>query len=197
MRTIWRWERDSYGATQGRAPAWLKGRVARSPEGLLCTIDHGRLLGYADVVALTAEHFEQLRRGSVMEERLPAHWTARRLRAGSRCWYVASLIVAAELRATRPVAAHTLSVALQRAIWDLIARYGRFPARVLGISATPAGQAKFLQTGFRRVPLDPGALDPRPRYERLVVRRGQLATRRRVRLGPTLPRIQSRRRLNT
>lgn len=173
-RTIWRWERAEFGLEQGRAPGVIKGRGSRGAGGLLCSVREGRLLGYADVISLTAPHYGWLRSGQIVEERIPAHWIERRPELGSSYWYIASLIVSKDLRQSQPAQAHALSIALQHAIWRLIAAHGRFPARVLGISATAIGRAKFRRAGFQPVVRAPDAVDLRPRFERLIRRRMQL-----------------------
>jgi hypothetical protein len=49
---------------------------------------------------------------------------------------------------------------------------------VIGIAATEVGHAKFLQTGFRAVPVAPGAVDGRTRFEQVLRGRGDFAARR-------------------
>ncbi len=177
MRTIWHWERLEYGAAQSRRFAAIKGRLRRYDAGLLCAVDGGRLLGFADVVPLAPSPYAALRKGRVVEERIPARWLHRRSTGAASCWYIGSLIVARSIRSSHPDLAHDISTRLQRAIWSFIAARGRSPFRVLGISATAAGQAKFRQTGFR--PVDPAvdAVDVRPRFEQIFPRRAQLIAR--------------------
>lgn len=173
-RTIWRWERSEYGAGQGRAPGVVKGRVGRCAEGLVCAVRDGRLLGCADLKTFTALHYDRLRLGGIVEERLLAHWTARRTGLGGPYRYVASLIVSNDLHRSQPELAHALSIELQHSIWSLIAARGRFLVRVLGISATAVGQAKFRQAGFKAVTRAVDAVDLRPRVERVFPRRSHL-----------------------
>jgi hypothetical protein len=174
VRTIWRWERSEYGAEQGRSAAAIKGWGHRRAGGLLCAVRRGRLLGYADLMPLAAAHYRCLRLGLITEERLPAHWTTRTPRTGTSYWYVASLIVSRDLRRSEPGSAHCVSRELQRGIYTLIARCSAYPARILGISATAVGRAKFLQTGFEPVACAVDAVDLRPRFERTIQRPGQL-----------------------
>lgn len=180
LRTVCRWEGLEYGAQQSRRLAAIEARLRHNHEGLLCAFDRDRLLGFGDVVPLAPSHYAALRRGRVVEEQIPSRWVGRGRGNASRCWYIGSLIVERALRASHPGLAHEVSARLQHAIWSHIAVRGRPPFRVLGISATPVGRAKFRQTGFG--PVDPAAdaVDLRPRFEQVFIRRAQLATR----LGP-------------
>lgn len=184
LRTVWRWERLEYGTAQSRRFASIKGRLRRYDEGLLCALDGARLLGFAEVVPLTPSHYAALRKGRVVEEQIPSRWVERESAGAVSCWYVASLIVGRSIRRSRPEFAHDLSARLQQAIWSFIAARGRPPFRVLGISATPVGQAKFRQTGFQPVDLPADAVDSRPRFEQVFRRRAQLTTHAARRPGP-------------
>lgn len=182
IREIWRWERLEYGAGQSRALGAIKGRLGRYDEGVLCALARGRLLGYADVMPLAPSHYEQLRGGQILEERMPSRWLGGR-RSRRSCWYIGSLVVSRRLRVGHPQRAHELSRRLQREIWSFITERSRLPVRVLGISATSVGQAKFRQTGFRAISTRADAADPRPRFECTFSRRAQLLQR----CGPVPP----------
>ena len=177
LRTIWHWELQEYGATQSRRLAAIKGRLRRYDEGLLCVIDGGRMLGFSDVVPLAPSHYAALRKGEVIEEQIPSRWVDCEPGSAPSCWYIGSLIVARSIRRSQPELAHDLSARLQRAIWSHIAARGRPPFRVLGISATQVGQAKFRQTGFLPVAPAVDAVDTRPRFEQVFPRRAGLAAR--------------------
>lgn len=177
LRTIWRWELQEYGATQSRRLAAIKGRLRRYDEGVLCAVDGARLLGFADVVPLAPSHYGALRKGRVIEEQIPSRWVNRESAGEASCWYIGSLIVARSIRSSQPGLAHDVSARLQRAIWSFIATRGRPPFRVLGISATQVGQAKFRQTGFLPVAPAVDAMDARPRFEQVFPRRAGLAAR--------------------
>ncbi len=177
LRTLWRWERLEYGTAQSRRLAAIKGRLRRYDEGVLCAVDGARLLGFADVVPLAPSHYGALRKGRVIEEQIPSRWVNRESAGEASCWYIGSLIVARSIRSSQPGLAHDVSARLQRAIWSFIATRGRPPFRVLGISATQVGQAKFRQTGFLPVAPAVDAMDARPRFEQVFPRRAGLAAR--------------------
>ena len=178
VRSIWRWERDEYGPGQCRRLGSIKGRLRLYEEGIACLLDGPRLLGCVEVLPLSPSHYALLRDGCVVEERIPSRWFGgRRGPARSACWYVGSMIVARRLRTTRPDLAHRIAAALRAATWAAIGTRGRFPIRVLGISATDAGRAVFLRTGFAPVARPAGAVDPRPRFEQVFRTQAQLASR--------------------
>jgi len=87
------------------------------------------------------------------------------------------MIVAPQMRADRPDRAHIVADQLREATWVFIAARGRFPVRVLGISATSAGRAAFLRNGFQAVAPAADAVDLRSRFEQLFQARAQLAAR--------------------
>lgn len=177
VRAIWQWERHEYGSGQCRALGAIKGRLAHFDAGLLCSIDGAQLLGYVDILPLAPSNYAPLRDGRVIEERIPSRWVDTRRRPGSAYWYIGSMIVAPQMRADRPDLAHIVAGQLREATWAFIAARGRFPVRVLGISATAAGRSAFLRTGFRPVAPGADAADPRPRFEQLFQSHAQLTVR--------------------
>jgi hypothetical protein len=178
IRSIRRWERDEYGPGQCRTLGSIEARLRVYDEGIVCLLDGSRLLGYVEVLPLSPSHYALLRDGRVVEERIPSRWFGgRRSPARNACWYVGSMIVARRLRTARPDLAHRIAAALRAATWAAIGAHGRFPVRVLGISATDAGRAVFLRTGFVPVACPADAVDPRPRFEQVFRTHAQLLGR--------------------
>ena len=160
-------ERIEYGEGCYRLPEVFLGMIGKNDTGLICAIEDGQLLGYADVWQLKPRFYNEMLYGVKSEEEICSEYVLSNEDEGTGYWYVGSVITDSTFRRIHTVkAAHTFSEIFKQ-VYQMLNSV-KVPAKIMGVGSTDFGRKLLARHGFELVAASPQATDFRPRYEKTL-----------------------------
>lgn len=167
VETLCNMERIEYGEGCYRLPEVFIEMIAKNDAGLICAIEDGQLLGYADVWQLKSRFYNELLYGIKAEEEICTDYVLSKTDEGTGYWYVGSVITDSTFRQIHTVkAAHTFSEIFKQ-VYQILNNV-KVPAKIMGVGSTDFGRKLLARHGFEPVASSPQAIDFRLRYEKTL-----------------------------
>ena len=166
IATICDWERIEYGENKHRTIDSFYQCVKKNRTGFYLQLNHGKLIGYADIWELQPDFYSMLKSGTIDEESIAAKYVLGRTEPRTGLWYIGSIITDPKMRLEHPIGAAFVFRSICNALPQFFQEHSVFPAKILGVGSSAFGKKLLARWGFKRVDSDPNAIDFRPRFEK-------------------------------